>query len=135
MNGIAGQGDNGEDVGDGQRDFLRLTLGLVGEMETLNGKRRVEILDLSQGGAQVVLADPANPGRYEIRDCVLRWMEFEAFGEVRRNQDGHYGIAFDEPLRPGVIKATRTAASLNVRRDFLEHRQHARLWAHGIRNP
>jgi hypothetical protein len=115
-----------------KRDFLRLPLGVLGFIETLNGRQRVEIVDLSQGGAYVVLMDAAKASRYEVRDCVLRWMNYEAFGEVKRRDGVHFGIAFDEPLRPGVIKDTRKHASLNIRNDFYELKDAARLWARGI---
>jgi len=117
-----------------KRDFQRLHLGVLGHIETLNGRRRVEIVDLSQGGAYVVLMEGAEVERYDVRDCVLRWMDFEAFGEVKRRDGEHIGLAFDEPLRPGVIKETRSHAARNVRNDFLELKQAAHLWAHGIYN-
>lgn len=115
-----------------KRDFLRLPLGVIGYLETLNGRQRVEIVDLSQGGAYVVLLDPTKSGRYEVRDCVLSWMKFEAFGEVKRQEDGHFGIAFDTPLSARTIVETRKNASQSIRNDFLELKQHARLWARGI---
>jgi len=117
-----------------KRDFQRLHLGVLGHIETLNGRRRVELVDLSQGGAYVVLIEGAEVEKYDVHDCVLRWMDFEAFGEVRRREGAHLGIAFEEPLRPGVIKETRSHASTKVRNDFGELRQAARLWAHGIYN-
>lgn len=127
MHGSTNQGE-----GETKRDFLRVNLGVLGHLETLNGRKRVEIVDLSQGGAYVVLMDADVAAKYDVRDCVLRWMSFEAFGEVKRREGLHLGIAFDEPLRPGVIKETRQHASLNVRNDYQELKQAARLWAHGI---
>lgn len=117
-----------------KRDFQRLHLGVLGHIETLNGRRRVEIVDLSQGGAYVVLMDGAEVETYDVYDCVLRWMDFEAFGEVRRREGSHFGIAFDEPLRPGVIKATLGQASGSVRNDALDLKEAARLWANGFNN-
>ncbi|MFA6218270.1 MAG: hypothetical protein WC692_00645 [Erythrobacter sp.] len=115
-----------------QRDFLRVDVGVVGHLETLDGRKRVEIVDLSQGGAHVALMDGDGEAEYVVRDCVLRWMTFEAFGEVKWRDGDHFGIAFDEPLRPGVIKETRQQASMNIRNDHHEIKQAAYLWAHGI---
>ena len=121
-----------EDSSPQERDFLRLPLGVLGHLETLEGRKRVEIVDLSQGGAHVVLLEVDEKQLIKIDDCFLTWLTFEGFGKVTWRKGQHFGIAFDEPLRPSVIKQTKAQAPIMVRRDFDEHKVAAKLWAKGI---
>ena len=50
-----------------ERDFLRLPLGVLGYLETLGGRKRVEIVDLSQGGAHILLLDTMSGPRATYR--------------------------------------------------------------------
>lgn len=115
-----------------ERDFLRLPLGVLGHLETLEGRKRVEIVDLSQGGAHIVMLEMDDGKAVEIDDCFLTWLRFEGFGRIIWSKGRHFGIAFEEPLRPGVIKETKKQAPIMVRRDFDELRNSAKLWASGI---
>ncbi|WP_324827128.1 hypothetical protein [Qipengyuania zhejiangensis] len=114
------------------RGFLRVALGVLGHLETLEGRKRVEIMDLSQGGAHAVFLDEADAAKLDVNDCVLRWLGFDAFGTVTRRDGAHLAIAFDELLRPGVIKETNKQAALVVRNEFGERKLRSRLWAKGI---
>ena len=115
-----------------ERDFLRLPLGVLGHLETLEGRKRVEIVDLSQGGAHIVLLDVDEKQTIDISDCFLTWLKFEGFGKVTWRKGQHFGIAFEEPLRPAVIKETKRQAPMMVRRDFDELKVAAKLWSKGI---
>ena len=115
-----------------ERDYIRLPLGVLARLETLDGRRKVEIVDLSQGGAHLLLLDIEPSAAAQITDCVLAWLGFDAFGRVSWQRGQHIGIAFDEPLRPIVIKETRKNAPVMVRRDFDELRNAAKLWASGV---
>lgn len=115
-----------------ERDFLRLPLGVLGHLETLEGRKRVEIIDLSQGGAHIVLLEADENQSLNIDDCFLTWLKYEGFGRVTWRKGQHFGIAFEEALRPVVIKETKQQAPMMVRRDFDELKVAAKLWAKGI---
>lgn len=115
-----------------ERDYLRLPLGVLGHLETLEGRKRVEIVDLSQGGAHIVVLEVDAKQDFDIEDCLLTWLRFEGFGRVSWRKGQHLGIAFEEPLRPSVIKETKAQAPIMVRRDFDELGVAAKLWARGI---
>ena len=115
-----------------ERDFLRLPLGVLGYLETLEGRKRVEIVDLSQGGAHILLLEHDDRVASDISDCFLKWLQFDAFGTVTWKDGPRMGLAFEQPLRPGVIKETKKQAPIMVRRDFDELRNAAKLWSKGV---
>lgn len=115
-----------------ERDFLRLPLGVLGYLETLEGRKRVEIVDLSQGGAHILLLEHGDRAASDISDCFLKWLQFDAFGTVTWKDGPRMGLAFEQPLRPGVIKETKNQAPIMVRRDFDELRDAAKLWSKGV---
>ena len=115
-----------------ERDFLRLPLGVLGYLETLEGRKRVEIVDLSQGGAHVLLLEHDDRAASDISDCFLKWLQFDAFGTVSWKDGPRLGLAFEDALRPGIIKETKKQAPIMVRRDFDELRNAAKLWSQGI---
>lgn len=96
-----------------KRDFLRVEVGLAAHLVTLEGPKRVHILDLSQGGARIAVSEGVSVE--DIRDCLLSWLGFEAFGTVGRRQGNEFAMVFDEPLRPVVIKKTREHSPFVVR--------------------
>lgn len=98
---------------EGRRDYLRLDLGLLAHIETLEGRKKVEIIDLSQGGARVKLLAPVE----NIKDCVLVWLGFDTYATIGRRDGDELGLVFDVPLRPVVIKKTREMAPRVWRND------------------
>lgn len=98
---------------EGRRDYLRLELGVLAYMETLEGRKKVEIIDLSQGGARVKLLAPVE----NIKDCVLVWLGFDTYATIGRRDGDELGLVFDVPLRPAVIKKTREMAPRIWRND------------------
>ena len=115
-----------------ERDFLRLPLGVLGYLETLEGRKRVEIVDLSQGGAHILLLEHDERAASDISDCFLKWLQFDAFGAVTWKDGPRMGLAFVQTLRPGEIKETKKQAPIMVRRDFDELRNAAKLWSKGV---
>ena len=96
-----------------RRDYLRLELGVIARLETLDGRRKVEIRDLSQGGARVKLLDEGEP----FDKGVLCWLGFDTYAVVGRRIGNELGLVFDVPLRPVVIKKTREMAPRIWRND------------------
>ena len=95
---------------DGRREFSRLQVGIAARLETLAGSQKVRLIDLSQGGAQIILSRPEEAGA-----GVLSWMNFESFGDPAWCDDGSMGIKFDQLLPLGCLVETRKRAPSVVR--------------------
>jgi len=72
---------------------------------TLDGTMPVFLENLSAGGAKIKLIEP-----HDFVVCVLRWMDFHCFAEVRWRDELNAGLQFDKPLTPEVLHFTRRAA-------------------------
>jgi hypothetical protein len=110
-----------------RRAYSRLRLGITAQLETLDGRQRVRLIDLSQGGAHVILSQPG-----DIREAVLTWLRFETFGEVVWREDADIGLKFDKLLPLAVLVETRRLAPSVVRE---EAEAAAREWVAGTFNP
>ena len=118
---------------DGQaprRAFARLRLGIAAQIETLEGRQKVRLTDLSQGGAHLILSQPG-----DIRQAVLTWLHFETFGAVAWREDDHIGLEFDRPLPLSVLVETRQTAPSVVREEAMGLHTAARDWVAGTFNP
>jgi PilZ domain-containing protein len=99
---------------------MRLQLGISARFETLDGRQRVRLMDLSQGGAHLVLSENG-----EFREGMLTWLRFETFGTVVWHEGPRIGLEFDKLLPLGVLVETRLRAPSVVRE---EEEQLAREW-------
>ena len=109
-----------------RRQHALLRLGIAASLETLDGQQNVRLVDLSQGGAQVILS------REEpLRRAVLCWLDFEAFGVVVRHEGIKVGLEFDEQLPMEWLLHTRQLAPSIVRNETLGDRAAARDWVAG----
>lgn len=108
------------------RNFGRLPLGITAWLETLDGRKQVRLVDLSQGGAHVVL-----PHDLGVRDCVLTWLGFEAFCSAAWRKGEDLGLAFEEPLPIATLVATRNVAPSIIREESLSAETAARDWVQG----
>ena len=88
-----------------RRAHPRLCLGIAAELIGLSGTQRVILQDLSATGAKVQLQSPK-----AISKGVLRWLNFEVFGDIAWQQDDWCGLNFDRPLSNGCLFDTRAAA-------------------------
>lgn len=114
-----------------RRDFQRLPLGVQGILETIDARHRVEIVDISQGGAQLLL-----PRKDAFaQECLLIWLSFEVFGKVTWRNGAQIGLTFDEPLSHKAIFETRRNAEALAARDALRASDEARCWAQGPLQP
>ena len=105
------------------RAFPRLQLGISAQLETLEGRQRVRLMDLSVGGARVVLSQAG-----DIKQGVLTWIRFETYGSVAWVDGKHIGLEFDKPLPLAVLVETRQRAPSVVRE---EEERVAREWVEG----
>lgn len=109
------------------RDYARLALGVPATLQTLDARLRVEIVDISQGGAHCVL-----PSKDAFaQECLLAWLRFEAFGAVSWRKGAHIGIAFEEPLSHRTIFETRKRAADILQQDSAHTEAEARSWVQG----
>jgi len=106
-----------------RRAYSRLRLGISARLETLDGRQRVRLIDLSQGGAHVIMS---KPGR--LQQAVLTWLRFETFGTVAWQEGQHVGLHFDKLLPLTVLVETRLQAPTVVRDEAYEI---AREWVAG----
>jgi hypothetical protein len=110
-----------------RRLHLRLQLGISAQLETLDGRQRVDLIDLSQGGAHLILSQDSG-----CHEAVLTWLHFETFGTVVWHEGRDICLEFDKPLPLGVLVETRLRAPTVVRD---EEEAAAREWATGTSNP
>jgi len=95
---------------DVRRAYLRLPLGIGAFFDTLDGRKHVRLIDLSQSGAQLILSDPE-----PIDRGVLSWLGFDTYAEVAWRDDEHIGLTFDRLLPLPVLVETRKRAPSVVR--------------------
>ncbi|WP_228242367.1 PilZ domain-containing protein [Porphyrobacter sp. GA68] len=109
-----------------RRAHPRLRLGVEARLIGLDGTQDVILQDLSCTGAKLLLERAEH-----ISQGVLRWMDFEAFGDVTWRKGRWCGIAFDELLPEDVLHATRQAAPALLKQPAERLRRHARTFALG----
>ena len=96
-----------------RRGYSRLRLGIAARLETIAGTQSVRLIDLSQNGARLILSQPG-----EIRDAVLTWLKFEAFGSVIWREGDQVGMHFDELVPIEQLLETRQRAPVELDRDL-----------------
>ena len=106
-----------------RRAYSRLRLGITAQLETLDGRQRVRLIDLSQGGAHVIMSKSGL-----VQQAVLTWLRFETFGMIAWQDGQHIGLHFDKLLPLPVLVETRLQAPTVVRDEAYEI---AREWVTG----
>ena len=110
-----------------RRGYARLRLSMDAAILTLDGRRPVTLLDLSQSGARLLLQE-----HYRLDQAVLYWMDFEAFGEGVWQSGRERGLAFEEPISEATVLATRQwQPREEALRSKAASRQFARNWVSG----
>ena len=109
-----------------RRAYSRLRLGITAQLETLDGRQRVRLIDLSQGGAHLILSQEG-----DIRQAVLTWLRFETFGTVVWHDGANIGLTFDKLLPLAVLVETRQRAPSVVREEAMGAQMAAREWVAG----
>lgn len=107
-----------------RRGKARLRLGIPAHLLSLHGHSRVTLLDLSETGARLQYdGDP-------VRDVVVEWLGYEAFGKVVRRIGDEVGVRFDEPIAEAWVLDTRERLPAIARDDQV--RRFAREWVRGL---
>lgn len=114
----------------GRRGRNRLRARLPAKIVTLDGTRGTVLLDLSTTGARI----KAIAGMAQGQQAILTWCGYEAFGSLVWVDRGLCGLAFDDPIDPDVIFATRDLdASGRLPSDAEMELNRAREWVEGTR--
>lgn len=117
---------SGPDDGlDGRRNYARLNVGIAARLITLDGTQKVRLIDLSQGGAQLILSKPG-----DIAAGLLTWLDFEAFGEAAWHEEDRLGLKFERLLPLPCLVRTREQAPTVVRAELLGE-DIAQAWVSG----
>ena len=93
------------DGSDPRRAHSRLPLGIDAYLDTLDGRQKVRLVDLSQAGAHIVLSNPE-----VVKEGVLTWLGFDTFGITTWQHDDDVGFKFDRLLSTHVLEQTRERA-------------------------
>lgn len=113
----------------GRRGRSRLRVRLAARLETLSATTSVVLHDISLTGAKISAPASLRTGQ----DCVLLWDGHEAFGRLVWARAGFCGIAFDRPIAPQVLIATRDRNDVECLPDDFElRRQAARNFSTGV---
>lgn len=115
----------------GRRAAARLRLSIPVRFTTIYGTYECILLDLSQTGARIALANPMSAGM----GGYLTVAQLEMFGEVVRCQrsgdGGVNALAFDDPLPHGAVVRVRHHADTLRQRESAELRDQVRRWVTG----
>ena len=108
-----------------RRGKARLRTGIPAALVTMDGRQGITLVDLSETGAGILVADPGH-----IAGGVLQWMGYEVYGAVVRRLGEDVGLQFDTPIDPAWVLETRAwLPNLNDERGQL--RRFARDWVGG----
>jgi hypothetical protein len=83
----------------------RFRLGTPARLIALERHFAVTLEDLSEGGAKVTL-----PELHAFGVCVLRWMDYHVFAEVRWTRECVVGLQFVSPISAEMLEQTRLGA-------------------------
>ena len=84
-----------------RRQVPRFRLGITARLITLERHCNVVLEDLSEAGARLTL-----PAPHAFTVCVVKWLDFHAFAEVRWTRDTAVGLQFPSPLPSSAIEQT-----------------------------
>jgi hypothetical protein len=85
-----------------RRGKARLRTGIPAALVTMDGRQDITLVDLSETGAGILVADPGH-----IAGGVLQWMGYEVYGAVVRRVGEDVGLQFDAPIDPAWVLETR----------------------------
>lgn len=106
-----------------RRAYARLRLGIPARLLGFEGEQWVTLLNLSRNGAGVALREP-----WQVDRGVLRWLEFDAYGEQVWQSGDMLGLHFEELIGTAWLVETRNRGPEVAERFTLEA---ARRWVNG----
>lgn len=84
-----------------RRQVPRFRLAMPARLITLERHCNVVLEDLSEAGARLTL-----PAPHMFTVCVVKWLDFHAFAEVRWMRDPEVGLAFPSRLPNVTLEQT-----------------------------
>jgi|SRR6185312_249096 len=113
----------------GRRAQPRASILLGGSLEAINGRARVDLLEVSLAGARIKGRNLPGVGKNVILTCG----RIDAFGTIVWASSNRRGIAFDEPISTTELLGLRDA-SVSAERSGTtpEERQAMADWASGL---
>jgi len=118
-----------ESTNRGRRGHCRLRTAMPARIETVWLGGPAIMCDIGQAGARFEVPYPVETGA-----CVVKWLDYEVFGEVIWQKDGQCGVLFDELVPAQWLVATRDRTPGIVREMVYESREAARSWVSGLRS-
>jgi hypothetical protein len=94
--------NSGSEIGIGKRRSARLSLSVRGRLSNERGTQMVELVDLSETGARLVLS-----ASQPVAEAQLQWLSYEAQGRVVWQERRLCGLQFDAPLPLAWVSRTR----------------------------
>lgn len=86
----------------GRRKHPRLRLGISARLITTGAEYAVRLDNLSATGAFL-----SGRRQQSFKRCVLKWLEYEAWGALVWGHGGYCGVCFESPLPEEWIANTR----------------------------
>ena len=112
-----------------RRAHARLRLGIPATFETIEGRQKVRLIDLSQGGAHLYI-----PNAGKVREGFLSWLRFEVFAVAVWQQADEVGLEFDTLLTYDELLEVRGAAPAIVQEEAMGAALAAREFVAGERH-
>jgi len=113
----------------GRRAQGRASILLGGSLEAINGRERIDLLEVSLAGARIKGRNLPEVGR----NVILKCGQIDAFGTIVWASSNRRGIAFDEPISTAALIALRVASVSAERTGTTpEERQAMADWANGL---
>jgi len=109
-----------------RRAHARLRLGIPAVLETLDGRRKVRLIDLSQAGAHLYV-----PQAGKVREGFLSFMGLELFGLAVWQKADEVGLQFDTRLTYDELLEVRRHAPTIVQEDAMSAALAARDFVSG----
>ena len=90
---------------DPRRAYPRLHVEIDAYLDTLDGRQKVSLVDLSQAGAHIALSEPQ-----AVKEGVLSWLGFDTFAMAAWQNEDEVGLQFDRLLPLHYMVQTRQRA-------------------------
>lgn len=113
----------------GRRSERRAYILLSASVESLSGRKRISLLDVSRTGARLEGTDLPAVGK----DIIIRCGEIDTLGTVVWATSGRCGMQFDEPIGQQDLLALRDIAVAAARSGITPDELQATAdWANGL---
>jgi hypothetical protein len=110
----------------GRRQSARYRLDMSARLVAAHENLRVQLEDISTGGAGIRLMHPR-----KLTTGYLHWIGLRAFGRVVWQNDLRCGLQFDEPLSERCLRQTIEFGEMIVNDASDKYGRLASAWVHG----